>query len=108
MLMFSSPPHDCAEGGMIDEYNLAASLDDEWRSPSVIKRMSQIRGRIRDAADALRRLAEAGAIERMTRDTGHCHLRVVGNGLYFRPFKLEFYRRCQVVLFPLPGAFHDL
>jgi len=49
---------------VIDEYVIAASLDDQWRTVQAIKRKSKERGRPEQIAAALRHLAEAGKIDK--------------------------------------------
>lgn len=82
----------------VDEYYLAACLDDKWRAVPSIKRLAKQRWNLCQMVDALRRLADGGTIERREQSTGALKLVRGANGNDPRlvPIKIEFYRRRQI------------
>ncbi|QOZ25303.1 hypothetical protein [Bradyrhizobium sp. CCBAU 51753] len=76
----------------IDEEQLAASLDDVWRTPVRIKNKFRIKGHSEWVAEALTRLADAGRIERKVEETKGIRK---GRGAVFRAQTFETFRRLQ-------------
>lgn len=81
----------------VDEYYLAACLDDKWRAVPSIKRLAKQRWNLCKMVDALRHLAYDGKIERRDQITAAAKLRsgAHGAGTQTVPIKIEFYRRRQ-------------
>lgn len=81
----------------VDEYYLAACLDDKWRAVPSIKRLAKRRWNLCQMVDALRRLADGGTIERREQSTDAFRSKRGANGSEPRtvPMKIEFYRRRQ-------------
>jgi hypothetical protein len=78
----------------IDDSAITARLDNTWRTVSCIKNKLGLKGDSEMISDALRRLAEAGVIERLMQDTATPKSHRTGGGF----FSIEYYRRRQAII----------
>jgi hypothetical protein len=79
---------------MLDDLTLAWSLDDEWRSPQAVKRITGTPGKLLHLVQTLDRLAAAGLADVKVTEIKHrCRRAVGGQGTLFQPITVKQYRK---------------